>query len=169
MPPEKPEGGPRPGVRVSRAETADLPQILEIQREAFAAEARAAGDPNIAPLTETLEEAREDFGVSVFLKAEDQSGRVLGSVRARAAPGGGRVARLSVRPACQGLGAGGALLRAAEEALPPGRLELFTRRGNGRALRLYERLGWKVFREEAASDSMVFVWLEKVKAPPGRP
>ena len=46
---------------VIRADIQDLPKILELQYLAYQSEAALFGDPNIPPLTETLEELEDLF------------------------------------------------------------------------------------------------------------
>ncbi|MGD0818791.1 MAG: hypothetical protein ABR986_10430 [Methanomassiliicoccales archaeon] len=59
----------------------DLPEIIRLQRLAFKEEADFIGDPNIHPMTQTLEDLRHDFAKEIFLKYVE-CGMILGSVRA---------------------------------------------------------------------------------------
>ncbi len=54
---------------ILRAGQGDLPEILELQRAAFKEEAEMVGDPNIRPMTQTLEEMEAEYEHgTVFLK-----------------------------------------------------------------------------------------------------
>ena len=90
----------------------DLPEILAVQRAAFAAEAQLVNDWNIPPLTQTLEELAEDWRKGIMLKAQSGQGALVGTVRGHAAQDGFYIGRLAVLPQWQGKGVGSALLEA---------------------------------------------------------
>ena len=90
----------------------DLPEILAVQRAAFAAEAQLVNDWNIPPLTQTLEELAEDWRKGIMLKAQSGQGALVGTVRGHAAQDGYYIGRLAVLPQWQGKGVGSALLEA---------------------------------------------------------
>ena len=90
----------------------DLPEILALQRAAFAAEAQLVNDWNIPPLTQTLEELAEDWRKGIMLKAQSGQGALVGTVRGHAAQDGYYIGRLAVLPQWQGKGVGSALLEA---------------------------------------------------------
>lgn len=66
---------------IVQAEEADLEAILELQRLAYQGEARLLNDFSIPPLMQTLEEMKEEFRSGIFLKAVDEKGKIVGSVR----------------------------------------------------------------------------------------
>ena len=81
---------------------------------------------------------------TVSLKAL-QNNKLVGFIAAEANPfdGCGWIVTVGVLPEFQGYGFGAALLQAAERQLNPARMRLTVRVGNQRALRLYERLGYR--------------------------
>lgn len=150
--------------QIQRAKPEDAGILLELQKEAYAAEARLYDDWTIAPLTETVEHLRDAIASAVVLTfAED--GVILGSVRGEAVADACRVGRLFVRPNRQGEGIGSALLSAIEaEFGNASRFELFTGSRSAGNLRLYRRHGYVVTGETSPSPKLTLVFLEKARA-----
>ena len=71
------------------------------------------------------------------------------------------IGKLMVHPKMQKQGIGTQLLLAMENEFPNHRYELFTSSKSISNIRLYERLGYKIFKEEAVSEELQFVYLEK--------
>lgn len=148
-------------MRIAKAEEGDLPAILDLQRLAYQSEARLLGNVRIPPLLQTLEDMREEFRCGVFLKALDEGGNIVGSVRGFARDGTLFVGKLMVHPDHQRQGLGSRLLRELEKVCPQPRLELFTSDRSAANIRLYERNGYARFSEKAVSPDLTFVYLEK--------
>jgi ribosomal protein S18 acetylase RimI-like enzyme len=147
--------------RIERANEADAPAILALQKRAYESEARAYGDWSLPPLTQTLEELRAEIAGMVVLKALDGE-QLIGSVRARESSGTCHVGRLIVEPSQQGLGIGTRLMHEIEAAFPEvARFELFTGNRSEANIRLYQRLGYVRCREQAISTVVTLVFLEK--------
>ncbi|MEA2600454.1 MAG: hypothetical protein QOF89_1446 [Acidobacteriota bacterium] len=97
----------------------------------------------------------------VFLKAVE-SGKLVGSVRARQVGETCQVGRLIVHPAHQGQGIGKELMRAIERRFEGVKgFELFTGHRSERNLRLYRELGYRDVREEQVSPVLTLVHLRK--------
>ncbi len=148
-------------MNIRRAQREDLPQILQLQFEAYQSEAVLLGDPNIPPLTQTLDDLEREFCDGIFLKAVDDQGAIIGSVRAYAKEGAAYIGKLIVKPHLQGQGIGTSLLNAIEQAFPAHRYELFTSSKSVRNIRLYERHGYVRFKELAVKPGLSMVFLEK--------
>lgn len=150
-------------MRLSQAEEKDLPEILKLQYLAYQSEAELLGNPHILPLTQTLAEVEAQFRDGfAFLKAvEEETGRIIGSVRANVTDGTLFVGKLFVHPDFRGLGIGSQLLREIEKQLPHTRCELFTSARSVRNLQLYERCGYVRFREVTGIENVPMVFLEK--------
>ena len=147
---------------IQPARQQDLPEILALQKTAFAAEAQLVNDWNIPPLTQTLDELADDWRKGIMLKAVNEGGPIIGTVRGHMAPDGFYIGRLAVLPQWQGRGCGSALLEAMIARAEPNRLVLFTSTKSERNLRLYERFGFKPFKKSTTATGVTLVWLEKV-------
>ena len=159
----------------------DLPEILAVQKAAFAAEAQLVNDWSIPPLTQTLDELADDWRNGVMLKALNEQNALVGSVRGHKGQGGFYIGRLAVLPQWQGRGCGSALLEAiiglalslgqsqtgahiqtnVQTEARPNRLVLFTSTKSERNLRLYERFGFRPFKKSTTATGVALVWLEK--------
>jgi ribosomal protein S18 acetylase RimI-like enzyme len=150
-----------PPFRIRRANDADAPAILALQKRAYESEARLYDDWSLPPLTQTLEALRAEFSASIALAAFEGE-LLVGSVRGRESDGTVHIGRLIVEPGRQGLGLGTRLMREIEAEFPAARrFELFTGSRSEVNLRLYERLGYRRFREQVLSPSVTLVFLEK--------
>ena len=148
-------------VFIDKAQACDLKAILELQYLAYQSEAKLFGNMDIPPLMQTIEEVCEEFQKGTVLKAVDDSGDIIGSVRAYEENGTVYIGKLMVHPKMQKQGIGTQLLLAMENEFPNHRYELFTSSKSISNIRLYERLGYKIFKEEAVSEELQFVYLEK--------
>jgi len=146
---------------ISKADKADLQPILELQYLAYQSEAERHNDFSIPPLRQTFEEINQEFETRIFLKAVDENGLIIGSVRAFVENDTAYVGKLIVRPEKQGQGIGTKLLCAIEGECAVKRFELFTSDKSIRTIRLYERLGYVKFRDEKITDGLTLVYLEK--------
>lgn len=148
---------------ITTASTADAECVLRLQKLAYRSEALLYGDFSIPPLTQTLDDLRAEFATKTVLKAllNDQ---IVGSVRASHKCGTCFIERLIVHPDFQGQGIGTQLLLDIEACFPNAhRLELFTGHRSHRNIRLYERLGYRIFRQQPVNSSLSLVYLEKLK------
>ena len=139
----------------------DLPEILAVQKAAFEAEAQLVNDWNIPPLTQTLDELADDWRKGIMLKAVNEDGIIVGTVRGHVAPDGFYIGRLAGLPQWQGRGCGSALLEAMIGRAESNRLVLFTSTKSERNLRLYERFGFRPFKKSTTATGVPLVWLEK--------
>ena len=166
---------------IVQAEEADLEAILELQRLAYQGEARLLNDFSIPPLMQTLEEMKEEFRSGIFLKAVDEKGKIVGSVRGTlrgdtllignilTVPISFKkllIGKLMVHPEHQGNGLGSCLLQELEKNCPAPRLELFTSNKSLRNLCLYERNGYTRCAEKAVSPALTLIFLEKKPSHP---
>ena len=148
-------------VSIMRADKADLPKILELQYTAYQSEAELFSDKKIPPLMQTLSDIEAEFDAGIFLKAV-WGNEIVGSVRGRVDGGTTYVGKLIVHPNRQGRGLGTKLLASIEQHSPTARYELFTSTRSLRNINLYERLGYKKFRERQVTDELTFVYFEKL-------
>ena len=156
-------------MNIQPARQQDLPEILAVQRAAFEAEAQLVNDWNIPPLTQTLDELADDWRKGIMLMAVNADGKIVGTVRGHKAPDGFYIGRLAVLPQWQGRGMGSALLEAIidlAQTIPKAaeqvqtcakRLVLFTSTKSERNLRLYERFGFKPFKNSTSATGVPLV------------
>jgi len=146
---------------VGEASIQDAEEILALQKAAYASEASIYGDPDLPPLTQTLEEMRADFKRQLVLKAVEE-GEIVGSVRARMKEGNCLIGRLIVRPDRQDRGIGKRLMAEMENRFPEAeRFRLFTGHRSVKALHIYEELGYRKFRTEYLHENLTLIYLEK--------
>jgi ribosomal protein S18 acetylase RimI-like enzyme len=150
-------------MEISKAQKEDLQEILALQYLAYQSEAELLGNKDIPPLKQTFESITDEFSKSLFLKATD-NGKIIGSVRASVSEGTLYVGKLIVHPSSQGQGIGTRLLQEIEYISECECLELFTSSKSVRNIRLYERLGYTIFKKEKISEELVFIYLHKKKS-----
>lgn len=148
---------------ITYASTEDAAAILELQKLAYQSEAKLYNDFSIPPLIQTMEELEVDFTSKVFLKAQVES-KIIGSVRGYQAGNTCYIERLIVHPNHQGQGIGTALMESFESCfVQVQRFELFTGTKSDRNIHLYERLGYKIFKNTEINKNLSFVFMEKHK------
>lgn len=148
-------------MNIERALQEDLQNILDLQYIAYQSEAELFKTQDIPPLKQTIEEVIEEFHKGTILKAVDENGEIIGSVRAYEKNGIVYIGKLMVHPKMQKRGIGTALLSAIEKQYPDRRYELFTSTKSISNIRLYEKLGYKIFKEESVTEELQFVYLQK--------
>ena len=148
-------------ILIKKAQKEDLEKILELQYLAYQSEAKLFGNMDIPPLKQTIEELYNEFQKGTILKALDDIGVIIGSVRAYQENGTVYIGKLMVHPKMQRKGIGTKLLLEIEREYPNQRYELFTSTKSISNIRLYERLGYKIFKEETVSQELQFVYLQK--------
>lgn len=146
---------------IEKAHKEDLKEILELQYLAYQSEAKLFGNMDIPPLKQTIEEVYDEFEKGTILKAIDENKVIIGSVRAYQDGGTVYIGKLLVHPKMQKKGIGTKLLLEIENEYPNQRYELFTSTKSISNIRLYERLRYKIFKEEAMSSKLQFVYLQK--------
>ena len=142
-------------MRILKAEPKDLQYL------AYQSEAKLCGNPNIPPLMQTRKEIESEFDKGIFLKATEQKGSIIASVRAYSDQDTLFIGKLIVHPDAQGQGIGTKLLQEIERMCPHKRYELFTSTKSKRNIRLYERLGYIPFKEQDKGDNLRFIYLCK--------
>ena len=146
---------------IVKAEYKDLQEILTLQYLAYQSEAELFGSKDIPPLKQTLDEVIEEFNTGIILKLTDENGTIIGSVRATEKNGTVYIGKLMVHPDHRGKGYGTKLLSEIENGYPDKRFELFTSTRSVDNIRLYEKVGYKIFDRKPVDDELVFVYMEK--------
>ena len=148
---------------ITYASTEDAVAILELQKLAYQSEAKLYNDFSIPPLIQTMEELEVDFNSKFFLKTQIES-EIIGSVRGYQSGNTCYIERLIVHPNHQGQGIGTALMKSFESRFDQvQRFELFTGNKSDRNIHLYERLGYKIFKNAEINKNLSLVFMEKHK------
>jgi len=146
---------------IKRAEYKDLQEILYLQYLAYQSEAELFGSKDIPPLKQTLADVIEEFNNGIILKLTDENGTIIGSVRATEKNGTVYIGKLMVHPDHRCKGYGTKLLSEIESCYPDRRYELFTSTRSVDNIRLYEKVGYKIFDRKPVDNELVFVYMEK--------
>lgn len=146
---------------IKKAQKEDLEEILKLQYLAYQSEAKLFGNMDIPPLKQTIEEVYDEFQKGTILKAVDDGGVIIGSVRAYEDGRTVYIRKLMVHPSKQGQGIGKKLLLEMEKQYPNQRYELFTSTRSEKNIALYQKLGYKIFDEEQVTEELRFVYMEK--------
>lgn len=138
----------------------DLEEILKLQKLVYQENAIRCNDFTIAPLTQTLEELKEETESSIILKVVED-GEIVGSVRAFEKDGSCYIGRLMVHPDYQNKGIGKNLMKAVENCFEASRYELFTGYFDEKNQVFYEKIGYRRIKKENVSDRLRFIYFEK--------
>ncbi|MBP1566392.1 MAG: GNAT family N-acetyltransferase [Oscillospiraceae bacterium] len=150
-------------ILIKKAQKEDLKEILELQYLSYQSEAKLFNNMDIPPLKQTIEDIYNEFQKGIVLKVIDDEDVIIGSVRAYQKNGTVYISKLMVHPEMQKRGIGTKLLLEIENEYPNQRYELFTSTKSISNIRLYEKAGYKIFKEEAVSEELRFVYLQKVR------
>lgn len=135
--------------------------MLDLQYQAYQSEAGLYQDYSIPPLTQTLEQLESEVECGACLVAK-QGKLLVGSVRACLADGVCKIGRLIVKPSYQGQGIGTKLMNEIEAMFSHAAFyEVFTGHKSLLNIKLYKRLGYHPYKEEAVSNSLSLVFLQK--------
>ena len=145
---------------IMAANESDAEEILILQYAAYQSEAAIYNNYSIQPLTQTLEQAMEEFNESTVLKAVLNE-KIIGSVRAAEKENSVYIGKLMVLPEYQNRGIGKRLLEAIENEFYGKRYWLTTGGKSEKNLKLYEKHGYSRFKTEESAPGLTFVYLEK--------
>lgn len=147
---------------ICKATYDDLQEILQLQYLAYQTEAALFGNKEIPPLKQTLDEVVEEFNSGIILKMIDENNRIIGSVRANELDGTVYIGKLMIHPDYRRKGFASRLMTEIENHFPNKRYELFTSTRSIDNIRLYTRLGYKIFDSKVIDDELEFVFMEKI-------
>lgn len=153
-----------PQVRIDLVGDEAAGELLTVRRAAFVSEAQAYDDPNIPPLTQTLDELRADLADPDVVTLGAWLGhRLVGSIRVALEPGKATLGRLAVAPDLQGRGVGTQLLLAVPPHLRPDTSEVwvFTGRDSVQNIAMYSKHGYEHEHDETVGD-LTYAYLRKI-------
>jgi GNAT superfamily N-acetyltransferase len=152
-----------PGVTIRPIAVTDAGEVLTVQRAAFVQEALIYDDPDMAPLTQTLEQLEAELHDNLGCVALVGT-RLVGAARAVADGDLLLIGRIAIVPDLQGHGIGGILLDALEGR---GRragcreAELFTGSLSEANIAMYENAGYVRSDRVDQGDGTAQVFLRK--------
>lgn len=160
-----------PEVRIDVVDQAEAGELLTVRRAAFVSEAQLYDDPNIPPLTQTLDELRTDLNRADVVTLGAWLGhRLVGSIRVEVEGAKATLGRLAVVPDLQGKGIGTQLLLAIPPYLPPETSEVwvFTGRDSVQNITMYTKHGYEHEHDEAVGD-LTYAYLRRILGEGGGP
>ena len=141
----------------------DLPEILQLQKDAYLSEAKIYNDYDIPPLKQDIDSIKNEFEKGKILKAMIGN-ELVGSVRAYQESSTCYIGKLIVKENQQNKGIGKSLMQAIESLyVDCNRFELFTGMKSEKNLHLYKKSAYTPFKEVKINDQLTMVFLEKIK------
>ena len=139
----------------------DIRELYDLQLSAFESEAAMIGSRNVPALMETYEHSCKDFSNWTVLVRKDESGRIVGAVRFQPVDGHIEIGRLMVAPEHRNQGLATALMHAVEDFTGADVFELYTCTRSTININLYEKLGYRAYKEEQGEEDLSFVYMHK--------
>lgn len=148
-------------MEIQIASESDAEEILALQKLAYQSEALLYDDYNIPPLTQSLDDLKNQFQNYTTIKVV-RGGKIIGSARGIMKGGTCFIGRVMVHPKYQGKGIGTELMHEIERHFPDAeRFELFVGARSEGNIRLYRRLGYEIYKTEKQSDKTNISYMEK--------
>lgn len=144
------------------AKETDIRELYALQLLSFESEAEMIGSRNVPALMETYEHHRKDFRNWIVLIKRDKTGRIIGSVRFKKVDDHIEIGRLMVSPENRNQGIAIDLMHAVEQVAQEKTLELYTCTKSYINIKLYEKLGYRTYKEERGSEDLSFVYMRKI-------
>lgn len=149
-------------MKIIKAEVTDTSELYELQLLAFESEAEMIGSRDVPALLETKEDNRKDFINWITLKLINDSGEMIGAIRYRRNGNVIEVGRLMIHPDYRRRGLAQRLMSEVDLACPNEIKELYTCTKSWSNIRLYEKMGYKPFKEVREDSGFSFVYMRKV-------
>lgn len=148
--------------RIEMVTQDDLEELLAVQELSYEDEFKEWKKEHIPPVHQTIEDLKADIARGPFLKAMDETGRIIGSVRGYKHDDTVYLSKLFVHPLYQDRGIGHQLMTHIERMYPNSRFEIYTTCHSTKKLDLYAKMGYIPFKEEAITPLLIVVYLEKL-------
>lgn len=139
----------------------DIRELYDLQLRAFESEAEMVGSRNVPALMESFEENEADFGNWTVLVRRDGTGRIIGAVRFRTEADHIEIGRVMVDHEFRNRGIASELLTAVEELSQAKVFELYTCTKSYKNIKLYEKLGYEIYKTEKGERDLSFAYMRK--------
>ena len=151
-------------IDVRTVTAADAGELFTLRRAAFVTEAQQYNDPHIPPLTQTLDELKDDLARPDVMTIGAWVGpRLVGSIRVLLEDGKATLGRFAVAPDVQGKGIGSRLLVEVVPRLPEGIKEVwvFTGRDSVQNIAFLSSKGYEHQHDQSVGD-LTYAYLRKL-------
>lgn len=148
-------------MRIEKATEKDINELYEMQLVAFESEAEMVGSRSVPALMESPEENVADFGNWTTLVMRSDDGKIVGAARYRYEGDHIDIGRIMTLPEYRGQGIATELIGAVEKHSKADAFELFTCTKSYLNIKLYERLGYRIYKEEKGDDDLSFAYFRK--------
>ena len=139
----------------------DLEELYQLQKIAFESEAEMIGSRNIPALLESYEEFERDFDNWIVVIKRDSQGKIMASARYFKKNDTIEVGRLMVAPSFRNQGLAFSIMKNVEDHSRGSKFELFTCTRSWINIRLYEKLGYRIFKEGIDDNELPLAYMEK--------
>ena len=137
---------------IGHAKENDIPELYQLQLLAFESEAEMIESRDVPALQETEKENCKDFSNWTTLKLEEDDGKIIGAIRYRRNSDFVEVGRLMVHPNYRRCGLAQILLSEVDSECAGERNELYTCTKSWSNILLYEKMGYKAYKEHTEED-----------------
>ena len=140
----------------------DIKELFDLQLQAFESEAQMIGSRYVPALMETYEHSCEDFDNWNVLIKRNEAGKIIGAVRFQQINDHIEIGRRMVSQDYRNQGVASALMHAVEEITKANIFELYTCTRSYININLYEKLGYRAYKEEQGEQDLSFVYMRKI-------
>lgn len=148
-------------MRILKANKNDISELYALQLLSFESEASMIGSRQVPALLETEDENAADFANWDTLKLVDDNGKIIGAIRSKRNNGIIEIGRLMVHPDHRRRGLAQFMLSEIDKAYPSDIKELYTCTKSRINIRLYEKMGYKAYKEHTEESGLSFVYMRK--------
>jgi ribosomal protein S18 acetylase RimI-like enzyme len=148
-------------ITIFPATISDSKEIYDLQLLAFSQQALIYKTDDLPALTETLSSFEDTFPQYTYLKAVNGK-KIIGAVRAYEKNYVCYIERLIVHPEFQNKGLGKLMMKRIEDKFDSvNKFDIFTGHLSRKNIRLYESIGYKIYKEEYLNDFVNIVHMCK--------
>ena len=142
----------------------DLPELLELQRKAYAHDFAGRDWHDDSPLEETLEHLAEEFRRCTIYKVQNAEGEIIGSIRGSVSHGSLWMGRLMVHPHYQGQGIAKFMIAQMQQSVPHVREWFWVCLQVTRLYNFYLRQGFRPTRILNENPNLTWIYMEKTNS-----